>query len=136
MTDYPDIRLRKIVGKDIKSDWFETTEECQVAGSPVIIPQYFITDFASIPRVFWVIFSPYGKATQASVLHDYMYSSTTLSGWFGSNASRYVADRMFYNNMLASGVPKVQAYLMYKCVRIFGGSRYGNNKREVNVVKK
>lgn len=41
----------------------------------IIVPAGFITDFASIPRVFWSIpgFSPSGPLAVAAILHDFAY---------------------------------------------------------------
>jgi hypothetical protein len=41
----------------------------------VIVPRGFETDYASIPRAFWVILAPTGKHTYAAVVHDYLYAS-------------------------------------------------------------
>jgi hypothetical protein len=43
------------------------------AGVRVEIPVGFITDFASVPRVLWPLFPPFGKYTRAAVVHDYLY---------------------------------------------------------------
>ncbi len=37
------------------------------------VPTDFITDFASIPRIFWVILSPFGEYGKAAVIHDWLY---------------------------------------------------------------
>lgn len=42
-------------------------------GTIIIIPKGFITDGASIPRVFWSIISPTGPLFLASILHDFAY---------------------------------------------------------------
>jgi hypothetical protein len=33
----------------------------------------FVTDFASIPRPFWVIYAKWGKYGRAAVVHDWLY---------------------------------------------------------------
>lgn len=40
----------------------------------VTVPIHFKTDFASTPRFLWAFFPPYGKYTEAAVLHDYLYA--------------------------------------------------------------
>lgn len=42
------------------------------------IPAGFITDFASIPRVFWCIFPPTGSYAPVAVIHDYVYRYANL----------------------------------------------------------
>lgn len=37
------------------------------------VPQDFITNFASIPRIFWPILSPIDEYAKAAVLHDWLY---------------------------------------------------------------
>ena len=39
----------------------------------VEIPNGFITDFASVPRLFWNIFPPIGNYRNAAIVHDYLY---------------------------------------------------------------
>ena len=38
----------------------------------ITVPAGFITDFASIPRILWRIFPPWGKYGKAAVVHDYL----------------------------------------------------------------
>lgn len=79
------------------------------------IPRGFVSDFASVPRLFWSICPPYGKYTLAAVLHDYLYSG----GSFGT--TRKEADRAFLEVMLGDGTKTWRAFAMYRMVRWFGG---------------
>ncbi len=36
----------------------------------IVVEKGFITDFASVPRIFWSIFPPFGVYTKSAVLHD------------------------------------------------------------------
>lgn len=81
------------------------------------VPAGFITDFASVPRILWNLFPPYGKYTKAAVLHDYFYIVQTIS--------RKDADGLFRRTMRELGVGKVRRWLMWAAVRI-GGS-YSQN---------
>jgi hypothetical protein len=74
----------------------------------------FVTDGASIPRVFWsIVGGPFdGKYVGAAVIHD-----------VGCTNHKYtweITDRMFYYAMLDLGVESKQAKLMYWAVRKFG----------------
>ena len=40
---------------------------------PVNVPVGFVTDFASIPRIFWSVLPPDGKYTHPAIVHDYLY---------------------------------------------------------------
>lgn len=39
----------------------------------VNVPSGFVTDFASIPQVFWSVLRPDGEYAYAAVVHDYLY---------------------------------------------------------------
>lgn len=89
-----------------------------VDNSTLVIPQDFDTDLASIPRWLWSIIAPSrSEFIPASILHDYLY--TCHNGF-----ERQQVDRIFYNVLLANGVPKLRAYQMYVAVRLFGKSNF------------
>jgi hypothetical protein len=83
-------------------------------GVPWPVPARTQVDGASIPSVFWsIIGAPYtGKYREASVIHDY-YCATRLRHW-------KAVHKVFLDGMLARGVEKVQAQLMYLAVYRFG----------------
>lgn len=39
----------------------------------VVVPKGFVTDLASIPRVFWSLLRPDGEYAYSAIIHDYMY---------------------------------------------------------------
>ncbi len=52
--------------------WFP--EGAQVANyEKVKVPVGFVTDFASVPRLFWTLLPPDGLYWYAAVIHDYLY---------------------------------------------------------------
>jgi hypothetical protein len=59
-------------------------------GTTVIhVPVGFVTDFASVPKLFWNLIPPTGWYGKAAVLHDYLYKY----GWIGKlQISRKYAD--------------------------------------------
>lgn len=85
-----------------------------------IVPKNFITDFASVPKLLWSIFPPYGKHLKAAVLHDFLYVVHMVS--------RKDADGLFYRTMKESGVTW-RARPMWQAVRLFGGKAF-NSKRK------
>lgn len=130
MTLFPDIRFRfhinYIKNSREKSNIensvsYELTEDCEVQEENIIIPEGFLTDLSSVPRILWMFIPPYRMAVPASVLHDYMYTY----GW----KSRKEADELFYKILLTHNVPKWQSFLMYIAVRIFGKSKYKRNDK-------
>jgi hypothetical protein len=78
------------------------------------VPSGVRVDGASIPSVFWsIIGAPYtGKYREASVIHDY-YCATKSRHW-------KAVHKVFLDGMLARGVEKIQAELMYLAVYRFG----------------
>ncbi len=77
-----------------------------------LVPIGFITDYASIPRVplIYLIFND--VANRPAVLHDYLYSNSTIS--------RKYADETFLRAMKEERVPNWKAKVMYFAVRLFG----------------
>lgn len=84
----------------------------------VAIPEGFVTDFVSTPRILYPIFPPVGIYNKAAMIHDYLYSTAEVS--------RSDADLFFLQAMEVLGVPKWKRDLMYYAVRLFGASHYKN----------
>lgn len=78
------------------------------SGRDVIIPIGFVTDLASVPRLFWPICPPYGKHLEAAVLHDFLIRND----W-----SREKADREFMHAMRKAGVKRWRRMVMFWAVR-------------------
>ena len=88
------------------------------------VPEDFLTDFTSIPAVFRWLFRVNGAPYQvAAVLHDYLYSSTTVS--------RKEADLAFYWLSRAVGTPEVKAAIMYVALRLGGWMAYRSNQKKL-----
>ena len=86
-------------------------------GEDITVPTGFRTDFATVPRV-PIFFDLFGdRAHAAATLHDYMYENLTYD--------RHVCDSILYEAMVASGVLRWRAKLMYLAVRIMGERYYG-----------
>ena len=86
----------------------------------------FWTDSASIPRAVWsLIGSPFtGRYVIPALIHDMLYCAQ----WF----RRDKCDEVFYAAMLKCHVPKVQAWLIYKSVRMWGWISY-NGKTDAEI---
>ena len=85
------------------------------------VPTGFRTDLASIPRLFWNILPPFGKYTEAAVLHDWLYRTHLVS--------RPQADALLLEAMTLCRVPAWQRVVIYGAVRLFGWSAWHNEKR-------
>lgn len=132
-TIFPYISVMQYTGKDATFNQYHVLADSQVQEYNLVIPEGFVTDFASVPRILWPLFPPYGRAMPASILHDYIYTVHPKEVELTPEVERYWADRLFYIAMRAIGIGKFQAKLMYWAVRWFGGSRYrshGQSKKK------
>jgi len=79
------------------------------------VPQGFITDLASIPWPLNLVFKSDGDYVKAAVVHDYLIEETKK----GNFQTFAVADSIFREAMLVSGVNKFIAYGFYISVRLY-----------------
>jgi hypothetical protein len=80
----------------------------------VEVPKGFVTDFASIPQVFWSALRPDGDYAYAAVIHDYLYWAQTTT--------REQADEIFRIAMAEFGIDITVAFTIHTAVR-FGGEQ-------------
>lgn len=88
----------------------------------ITVPENFLTDFASVPRLFWRIIPPWGKYGKAAVLHDWLYHV--------QDRSRRECDKVFLEAMGVLGVSWFKRRTMYRAVRMFGWSAWRANARK------
>jgi len=86
----------------------------------VTVPIGFVTDFASIPQIFWSILKPDGLYAYAAVVHDYLY-------WTQSTP-REVADNVLRLAMEDFHVGAMTIKEIYQAVVWFGGQTWEENK--------
>lgn len=77
----------------------------------ITVPSGFVTDFASVPRIFWGIAPPLGRYGKAAVVHDFLCIHPR-------NLSRRKVDAIFYEAMRVLDVPIPLAWSMWTAVRI------------------
>lgn len=70
----------------------------------------FKTDLASIPRIFWSIFPPFGSYQDAAILHDYLLEYTNLP--------KKTIDVLFYKKMKEDNVNLLVRFFFYCVVNI------------------
>ena len=107
-----------IVSKDI--GW--KPEPGQEVSGPVSVPKGFVTDFASIPPVFFSLLRPDGDYTYPAIIHDYLYWTQT--------GSREEADHIFRWAMQDFGINKAVAWVVYQAVRWGGGFAWEKNAKD------
>ncbi|EMZ2673947.1 DUF1353 domain-containing protein [Salmonella enterica] len=84
------------------------------------VPAGFVTDLASVPRIFWTILPPDGKYAKAAIIHDWMYDNALRT--------KKEADKIFLDGMTVLGVPKWKRTVMYWAVRWFGRGMYRDSR--------
>jgi Protein of unknown function (DUF1353) len=80
-------------------------------GTEIVVPRGFVTDLASIPRIFWGILPPHHYSYRlAALIHDYLLYQKSDYGY---------ANQVFKEIMQLSGVKKWKVFVMYSYVEIY-----------------
>lgn len=90
-------------------------------GPAVVVPVGFVTDLASIPRVFWSLLPTDGAYTFPAIIHDYLY--------WTQKYPRDTADSVFRYGMDDMKVSSAVALAIYTAVRVGGKSAWVNNAK-------
>lgn len=80
----------------------------------ITIPQGFVTDFASVPRLLWGVIIPVGRHNLAVLIHDWLYDNKHIS--------RSFADKEMLYWLKKTGCSSLKSYAMYLAVRLGGRS--------------
>jgi len=90
-------------------------------GISYVIPDGFMTDFSSVPRMLRWLFTPTGEPHQvAGLVHDVLYSSTYVT--------RKAADVAFRDVARLMGQSKLPSQLMYWALRLGGSFAFRSNR--------
>ena len=87
----------------------------------VNVPRGFVTDLASIPRVFFSLFRPDGQYAHAAVVHDWLY--------WNQSTSRAIADEIFNLAMIDLSVSTIERRALFEAVARFGEESWSENSR-------
>ena len=96
---------------DERTEWSLLSDlvyESDLLGKTVTVPRGFRTDLASVPRLPLAYWVAGGTGNRAAVVHDYLVRTFHLD--------RPLADSVFKEALLASGVEAWRAELMYVAV--------------------
>jgi hypothetical protein len=88
----------------------------------IVIPKGFKWDGGSVPRIFWNIVDPWGSASKAYLLHDWLYHT--------QERSRLVSDAILMEAMEVLGVSFLKRKIIYRGVRLGGWVAWGKHKKE------
>ncbi|MBD3611114.1 MAG: DUF1353 domain-containing protein [Hydrogenovibrio crunogenus] len=84
-------------------------EPVQCAGHTV--PAGFISDGATVPRIFWPIFPPIGRYLKATLVHDY---------YLQQGIDRKTCDQHFKTCLVALNISPWRVNALYVAVRAYG----------------
>ena len=87
-------------------------------GRVIVVPKWYVTDFASVPWYGQEVIDPQGPTARAAIVHDWLYA-------IGEPGKRQEADDTFYRAMIAFGVDQFHAKIAYDAVRTGGQAGYG-----------
>lgn len=87
----------------------------------VTVPIGFVTDFASIPRIFWSVLRPDGRYAYAAILHDFLYWTQTRP--------KKEADKIFKFAMEDFGIGTVTSTAIYEAVNWFGSNAWDESTK-------
>jgi hypothetical protein len=110
-------------------DYYYTVGDRQLIWQPnagqkfraVAVPNGFVSDLASVPRIFWSVLPRQGRYAHAAIVHDYLY--------WAQERPREEADDIFKTGMEDSNVEAVTVATMYHAVRLAGESAWKENAR-------
>jgi hypothetical protein len=86
----------------------------------VEVPAGYLSDGASVPRVFWDLIPPWGAYGQAAVVHDWLCEHLTIEVKGVITAiTRADADRALKQGMIALNVPRWKRNVIYIAVRTY-----------------
>lgn len=102
--------------EDVRMTWVNKKEDRTIV---IKVPKGFVSNFATIPRVFWGVLSPLDLKI-SSLVHDYLYSPAGVQQY---RLSRLQADILF-RRMVRVSHGAVTTFCVYHAVRWFGSSLY------------
>lgn len=105
---------KEILLSPINHKYWMVMQEIEING--FIVPKGFITDFASVPKVFWMFLPPWNDYGRASILHDYQYCSGCLP--------KKESDKMMLDTMKKDGVRAFRRVMIFISVSLFGAPAY------------
>lgn len=95
----------------------------QAGPAAVDVPVGFVTDLASIPRVFWSMLPSDGNYAYSAIIHDYLY--------WEQNISREDADQVFALSMEDFHVGAATIKIIHTAVRRIGGQHAWDRNAEL-----
>jgi hypothetical protein len=105
----------------VNQDFGYVTDVYSASPLLIIVPKDFLTDFASVPKLFQNIYTPWNRYGPAAIVHDWLYTSQTTT--------RGDADNVLKEAMRVLCVEDRQIEDIYNAVRMFGKNSWDSNTR-------
>lgn len=118
LPDNPDLRFGDVIAG---SRTFVLQEP--LYHSHGLVPTGFVTDGASVPRIFWNLFPPSGSYFPAAIVHDWHYAHSTKT--------RKECDQLFRGNMKLCGCRWYTRAIIYRAVRLGGWITWRKHRRDL-----
>jgi len=100
--------------------WFQRPES--VGGEHICISRGTQSDGASTPAALWALgLPPFGNHWRAAFVHDFLYRNTLRA--------KDECDTIFYEAMIASGVPEIRARWFYNGVCEVGQRAFDEDRQ-------
>lgn len=106
----------------------------------VIVPAGYLTDGASVPRIFWWVVSPQGRHGAAAIIHDYLCEYLTVyDKAMPTPITRKEADEIFKEALVNTGLSRSLVYSMFAAVSLyritFGvkGKQFSSKKAKLEI---
>jgi hypothetical protein len=87
----------------------------------VEVPSGFVSDFASIPKIFWSILPRNGEYLYAALIHDFLY--------WTQMRPKATADDIFRLAMQDFGISIIVINVIYEAVQLVGQAAWDDNAR-------
>lgn len=116
----------KKVGKRLWEVYEPLVYRSRIYPGLFISPKGRLTNLASIPPFFWLLFPPVDIYDAAAIIHDGAYEGDLVTdAGQRMNVVKSVADFLFLEMLQAVGVSPGKAELMYQAVHRFGRPHSG-----------
>ena len=91
-------------------------------GDMFTIPSGTYTDMASVPRLLWTVFPPYGYDELAFLVHDHLYTTQKPINEHSESRgySRLFCDLQMLHFQRRLEISPIRSFLMFAAVRLFG----------------
>ena len=90
------------------------------AGKAITLVAGASSDGTSTPAFIWTLIPPFGKYWMPAILHDFLYRCTQLP--------KSECDSTFLEAMLAQGVGRFEAQVIYEGVHLGGSSSFAQDR--------